>query len=108
MFNAKALKHCPGYSTDRDMPEEIVDARKRLWGKFKDTKKENPVSSVRIVYPAKLLGFHSTESTNAVVMPVTQSGSDTVVDSHVTLVCRHFLEPRRNELSPLRKQTPSL
>ena len=133
MSNAKTLKHCPGYSIDRDMSKEIVDARKRLWGKVKDTKKENPGSSVRIVYPVKLLcgnrvvqdkfpdwhaalnkswivllpvletleckdvtsgdviptkssasvvtsGFHSTESTHAVVITVTQSGRDTVVD----------------------------
>ena len=42
MSNAKT-----GYSIDRDMSKEIVDARKRLWGKVKVTKKENPGSSVR-------------------------------------------------------------
>lgn len=55
MANAKLLKNCPGYSIDRDLPKEIVDARKRLWGLYKDTKKNNPGTSVRIVYPAKLL-----------------------------------------------------
>lgn len=55
MSNARTLKHCPGYSIDRDMPKEIGDARKRLWGKYKDTKRENPNASVRIVYPAKLM-----------------------------------------------------
>ena len=42
MSNAKT-----GYSIDRDMSKVIVDARKRLWGKVKVTKKENPGSSVR-------------------------------------------------------------
>lgn len=55
MANAKTLKNCPGFSIDRDLPKEIVDARKRLWGVYKDTKKDNPNSTVRIVYPAKLM-----------------------------------------------------
>lgn len=55
MANAKTLKHCPGYSIDRDVPKEIVDARKCMWGLYKDTKKDNPGSSIRIVYPVKLM-----------------------------------------------------
>ena len=53
--NAKPLKNCPGYSIDRDVPKEIADARKRLWGLYKDTKRDNPNVSVRIVNPAKLM-----------------------------------------------------
>lgn len=55
MSNAKTLKNCPGYSIDRDLPKEISEARKRLWGVYKDTKRDNPNERVRIVYPAKLL-----------------------------------------------------
>lgn len=55
MANAKTLKYVPGFSIYRDFPKEIDDARKRLWGVYKDTKKSNPNSNVRIVYPAKLV-----------------------------------------------------
>lgn len=59
MANAKTLKFVPGFSIYRDLPKEIVDARKRLWGLYKDTQKNNPNSNVRIVYPAKLMcGSH--------------------------------------------------
>ena len=48
-------KNSPGYSIDRDVPTEIADARKRTWGVYKDTKRDNPNASVRIVYPANLM-----------------------------------------------------
>jgi len=55
MKNAKTLQTCPGYSIYRDIPKEIADARKRLWPIYKDTKNANPQSTVRIIYPAKLI-----------------------------------------------------
>lgn len=54
LSNAQTLKTCPGHSIDRNFPKEIVNARKRLWSLYKDTKKNNPGVTVCIVYPAKL------------------------------------------------------
>ncbi|MES9881347.1 MAG: hypothetical protein ABW185_10750 [Sedimenticola sp.] len=50
------LKNTP-YFVDRDYPNEIVDARKRLWGKYKAAKAESRQSgaNVKLIYPAKLL-----------------------------------------------------
>ena len=152
------LKHCPGYSIDRDMPKEIVDARNRLWGKFRhqegkpriqcrdrlpgiielsrtnsrtgillwtnpgyfyyrfwrrlNVKTSIPVTS----YSGEVIPTESSASVPVFIlqnphMPLLFQWHSQAVTRSLTatwLVGRHFLEPRKNELSPLRKQTPNL
>jgi len=54
MSKVYMLKNTP-YSVDVDLPKEIQVARKDLWSKLSQCKKNNPRVSVKIVYPAKLL-----------------------------------------------------
>jgi hypothetical protein len=43
------------YGINRDYPKEIVEARSRLWQKYKTEKESNPRRTVKIAYPAKLI-----------------------------------------------------
>ncbi|XP_053389663.1 uncharacterized protein LOC128552647 [Mercenaria mercenaria] len=43
------------YHINRDFPPEIESARRKLWPKFKEVKRDFPDSKVAIVYPAKLI-----------------------------------------------------
>ena len=52
--NANKLKGT-GYGIHRDLPKEILDARKPLWTKFKEEKTVDPQAKLTIAYPAKLI-----------------------------------------------------
>lgn len=56
MNRVGCLRNTP-YFIDRDYPNEIVDARKRLWGRFKAAKAESRQSGARVQlqYPAKIV-----------------------------------------------------
>ena len=54
MANASKLKGSK-FSINRDYPQEIVNARKKLWNEYKSLKSEHPDKRVSLVYPAKLL-----------------------------------------------------
>ena len=54
MSNVGKLKGT-NYSVDYDFPKEISDARKRIWPKLKDVRKQNPHAKPKIIYPAKLV-----------------------------------------------------
>jgi len=43
------------FSINRDYPKEIADARKGLWAKRKDLRRDFPQSKIGVVYPAKLV-----------------------------------------------------
>ena len=43
------------FGINRDYPPEIVEARSRIWPRFKQAREENPRGSVKIAYPAKLI-----------------------------------------------------
>ena len=48
------MLHGTRFGIDRDYPKEISEARKRLWGQYKQEKSTNR-SNVKLLYPAKLL-----------------------------------------------------
>lgn len=52
---AHKLKGKPELGINRDYPNEIVEARSRIWPKFKEMKAANPPRTVHIGYPAKLI-----------------------------------------------------
>lgn len=54
MQAAKCLKGT-FFRVEKDFPNEIADARKRLWPKLKAEKDKYPRSNVTIAYPAKLI-----------------------------------------------------
>ena len=54
LANAYKLRNT-GFGINRDLPKEILDARKPLWSKLKLEKQQNPGAKLNIVYPAKLL-----------------------------------------------------
>ena len=54
MTNAKKLRNT-NFGINRDFPPEIVQARSRLWGRFKEARKEYPNDPVFIGFPAKLI-----------------------------------------------------
>lgn len=54
LSNAYKLKDTT-YSINRDFPREIAQARKSIWGQYKDLKRQYPENRIRIVYPAKLI-----------------------------------------------------
>lgn len=54
MKNVYKLKGTP-YVIDRDLPKEIVAARKRIWPKFKQAKAAQPQAKVSIQFPARLV-----------------------------------------------------
>ena len=54
LSNAHKLKGSP-YSINKDFPQEIANARKSLWGEYKQLKQNYPHSNINIVYPAKLI-----------------------------------------------------
>ena len=54
LVNAKKLKGTQ-YGINRDDPNEIVQARKPLFKKKKELQSANPLSTVSIQYPAKLV-----------------------------------------------------
>lgn len=54
MKAAKCLKGSR-YRVERDFPNEIAEARQRLWPKFKEEREKHPRSRVTIAYPAKLI-----------------------------------------------------
>lgn len=43
------------YSINRDFPKEIANARRSLWGEYKDLKRQCPSSKINLVYPAKIV-----------------------------------------------------
>jgi len=53
--NANKLKGKPQYGVNRDYPNEIVQARSRLWSLYKTERGRNPPRTVFISYPAKLI-----------------------------------------------------
>ena len=55
LSNSYKLKGKNHLSINRDFPKEIVQARSRLWDRFKREKTNNPGKSVKMVFPAKLL-----------------------------------------------------
>lgn len=54
LSNAYKLKSS-GFGINRDLPKEILDARKPLWVKFKSEKANSPGAKLTIAYPAKLI-----------------------------------------------------
>lgn len=54
LSNAKKLKGTQ-YGINRDYPNEIVQARKPLFKQKKELQNANPLSTVSIQYPAKLV-----------------------------------------------------
>lgn len=52
--NANKLRNT-SYSINRDFPQEITNARKRMWQEFKSLRQQNPHSRVNLVYPAKIV-----------------------------------------------------
>ena len=54
ILNANKLKGT-GYGVNRDLPKEILDARKPLWTKYKEEKTADPLAKLTIAYPAKLI-----------------------------------------------------
>ena len=52
--SAKKLKGL-GFGINRDIPKELVEARKRLWARLKAEKAKNSNAKLVIAYPAKLI-----------------------------------------------------
>jgi hypothetical protein len=52
--NAHKLKYT-NYNINRDFPQEITNARKSIWNKFKDLKSKFPERKINLVYPAKVI-----------------------------------------------------
>ena len=52
--NASKLRGT-GFGINRDLPKEILDARKPLWSKMKSIKEQDTEAKVNIVFPAKLI-----------------------------------------------------
>ncbi|KAH3708430.1 hypothetical protein DPMN_067880 [Dreissena polymorpha] len=55
LSSAHKLKGKPELGINRDYPNEIVEARSRIWPKFKEMKAANPPRTVHVGYPAKLI-----------------------------------------------------
>ena len=52
--SAKKLKGL-GFGINRDIPKELVEARKPLWARLKSEKAKDPNAKLVIAYPAKLI-----------------------------------------------------
>ena len=53
LSNAYKLKNTL-ISINKDYPKEIAQARKSIWGTFKDLKRDHPNSKIQLLYPAKI------------------------------------------------------
>ena len=54
ILKAYLLRNTP-YNINRDYPQEITNARKSIWGEYKDRKQQCPDDKISIVYPAKII-----------------------------------------------------
>ena len=54
LSKAYMLKNTP-FNINRDFPQEITNARKSIWGEYKDRKQQCPDDKISIVYPAKII-----------------------------------------------------
>lgn len=55
LSNAYKLKGKPEMGINRDYPNEIAEARARIWPKYKVEKARNPAKTVHLGFPAKLI-----------------------------------------------------